>query len=105
MKKYFKFYCKAVPSSTLLDTSKPMADQSYYKEFSKDENIQMDAVGMPIYLKHINGIEKEDKEDTELEVQKRAAGVTTGDRLADEGGMKPVRTTKKPTNGQAAARN
>jgi hypothetical protein len=61
--KYFKFYCKAVPSSTLLDTSKPMADQSYYKEFSKDESIQMDAVGMPLYLKHINGIEKEDKED------------------------------------------
>ena len=53
----------------------------------------------------IKQIEKEDKEDTELEVQKRAAGVTTGDRLADEGGMKPVRTTKKPTNGQAAARN
>ena len=58
--KYFRFFCKAVPSKYLIDESKPAASQKIYTETSKDELEQFNVVGMPIFLNHVNGIKVEE---------------------------------------------
>lgn len=55
-KKFFRFFCRVVPSQYKINPDLPIDDQPIFTQNSVAELNQMNIIGMPLYFEHIHGI-------------------------------------------------
>lgn len=55
-KKFFRFFCRVVPSQYKINPDLPIDDQPIFTQNSVAELNQMNIIGMPLYFEHVHGI-------------------------------------------------